>query len=243
MVDNVAAVSLKLPTFWTERAAVWFLQAEAQFATRHITQDETKYYYVVAALDQDTATRVLDLLQAPPPADKYATLKGRLLSCFTLTESQRAATLLNLPGLGDDKPSQLMDKMLALLGNHPPCFLFREIYMRHMPQEIRSHLVHANIVDVRELAQAADALWISSNCCNVNAIGRPDKHSISYTARNRTANSTAARSGTLPRTRSNVETSNSDEVCYYHRRFGEAANQCRPPCNFATSENSRAGRQ
>ncbi|KAJ8371596.1 hypothetical protein AAFF_G00306820 [Aldrovandia affinis] len=51
------AVALKLPEFWQEHAAVWFAQAEAQFALRGITQEDTKYYYVVAALNSSTASR------------------------------------------------------------------------------------------------------------------------------------------------------------------------------------------
>ena len=41
---------------------VWFAQAEAQFHIRKITEDETKFYYVVAALDQQTASRITDNL-------------------------------------------------------------------------------------------------------------------------------------------------------------------------------------
>ena len=72
------AVSMKLPTFWTVQPEVWFVQAEAQFRLRRIETDETRYYYVVAALDQDTATRVLDLVNNLPVSDKYEALKIRL---------------------------------------------------------------------------------------------------------------------------------------------------------------------
>jgi hypothetical protein len=48
------AVSFKLPPFWTSQPQVWFQQAEAQFTIRKISTDETKYAYIVAALDQDT---------------------------------------------------------------------------------------------------------------------------------------------------------------------------------------------
>ncbi|KAJ8386886.1 hypothetical protein AAFF_G00164830 [Aldrovandia affinis] len=82
------AVALKLPEFWQEHAAVWFAQAEAQFALRGITQEDTKYFYVVAALNSSTASRVLSLLQDPPEDDKYLALKQlllRLSSCQNLS--------------------------------------------------------------------------------------------------------------------------------------------------------------
>ena len=80
------AVSLKLPTFWTSQPEVWFAQAEAQFNLRGITADDTKYYYVLAALDQDTATRLLDLINQPPRENKYKTLKDRLVDSFGLSK-------------------------------------------------------------------------------------------------------------------------------------------------------------
>ncbi|KAJ8361775.1 hypothetical protein AAFF_G00422180 [Aldrovandia affinis] len=91
------AVALKLPEFWQEHAAVWFAQAEAQFALRGITQEDTKYFYVVAALNSSTASRVLSLLQDPPEDDKYLALKQLLLETFELSEPERARKLLTLP--------------------------------------------------------------------------------------------------------------------------------------------------
>ncbi|GFR69714.1 retrovirus-related Pol polyprotein [Elysia marginata] len=41
----VESVAIKLPTFWVTSPLVWFAQAEAQFALRNITQDETKYFH------------------------------------------------------------------------------------------------------------------------------------------------------------------------------------------------------
>ena len=69
------AVAIKLPTFWAQQPEVWFLQAEAQFHICKITDDITKYYHVVAALDQETSGRVLDTLSAPPADNKYTDLK------------------------------------------------------------------------------------------------------------------------------------------------------------------------
>lgn len=116
------AVSLKLPTFWTSQPQVWFAQAEAQFNLRNITVDETKYYYVLSALDQATAARLLDLINQPPDRNKYDALKKRLVDTFGLDKRERASRLLHVRPLGDSKPSTLMDEMLALLGDHPPLF-------------------------------------------------------------------------------------------------------------------------
>ena len=43
------AVTVKIPPFWTHSPTAWFAQAEAQFVLRKITEDDTKYYYIVAA--------------------------------------------------------------------------------------------------------------------------------------------------------------------------------------------------
>jgi len=68
MAEN--AVALKLHAFWTSQPEVWFAQAEAQFHIRSITADATKYYYVVSALDQPIAGRLLDVLQSPPAEER-----------------------------------------------------------------------------------------------------------------------------------------------------------------------------
>ena len=67
---SLEAVTLKLPTFWTTCPLAWFAQTEAQFSLRNISSDDTKYYYVVAALDANTATRALSIISSPPAEQK-----------------------------------------------------------------------------------------------------------------------------------------------------------------------------
>ena len=119
------AVALKLPAFWVDHPRVWLQQAEAQFALKNITADVTKYHYVVAALDQSIALRVIDVLEDPPQHGKYDNLRRRLTDVFGLSPRQRADRLLEFGAhsLGDMRPSQLMDEMLGFLGGHKPCLL------------------------------------------------------------------------------------------------------------------------
>ncbi len=214
--NEVNAVSLKLPTFWPEQPAVWFAQAEAQFTLRNITADDTKYHYVVAALDQATAKRVIDLLSAPPDNAKYQTLKDRLNDTYGLSEFERGSRLLHMPELGDDKPSVLMDNMLALLEGHTPCFIFRSLFLERLPDDIRSILAHSNVTDCRQMAKAADTLWEAR---------QPAAHAV--TQHHGASTSNRKTSG----------------ICWAHRKFGDQARRCVPPCSYKPSGNGQAGRQ
>ncbi|XP_059096799.1 uncharacterized protein LOC131891290 [Tigriopus californicus] len=157
----VQAVSLKLPQFWSQQPRVWFTQTEAQFGLRGITSDDTKFNHVVAALDQDTALRVLDLLENPPDGGRYTALKTRLLDTFTLSEYERAGRLLRMPELGDDKPSLLMDKM--------------RVFLDRMPDDLRATLVHSGVSDMRELARSADQLWQTRSLTTASVRKGPGK--------------------------------------------------------------------
>ena len=56
-----------------------------------------------------------------------------------------------------------MDEMLALLGNEPPGLLFEQLFLEHLPEDIRIQLVDAKIDNCRELARHADNLWSSQD--------------------------------------------------------------------------------
>ena len=219
------AVSLKLPTFWTSQPEVWFAQAEAQFTLRGITADETKYFYVLASLDQETATRLLDLVRSPPSDNKYTTLKDRLINTFGLNERERASRLLHYRPLGDSKPSALMDEMLALLGNHTPCLLFEQLFLERLPEDIRIQLVDAKFKDHRELARRADILWSSRDMGETVLTHAVQRQSSANRQRQLDKRSSAP---------------DPSRFCYYHRTFGEAARQCRQPCTWPGNE--KAGR-
>ena len=64
--DSRSCSSLKLSTFWPDSAEVWFAQTDAQFDIRNITSSRSKFYHAVAALPQDVAGQILDLIRSPP---------------------------------------------------------------------------------------------------------------------------------------------------------------------------------
>ena len=109
----------------------------------------------MAALDSQTTTRALSVIASPPP-NKYEALKSFLCPAFGLSETERANALLDLSGLGDRKPSELMDSMLDLLGGHKPFLIFEEIFLRQLPEKVHIPLANSPIIDLRMLSLAED---------------------------------------------------------------------------------------
>jgi len=217
-MSEVSAVAIKLPTFWTTQPAVWFTQAEAQFHIRNITEDTTKYYHVVSALDQATASRVLDVLSSPPAREKYKDLKEKLLATYGLSRRERASRLLHLNGLGDQKPSELMDSILSLLDDHKLCLLAEQIFLEQLPEDICLQLADCDFTDPRAVALRADTLLLAKQQSTTPAIHRVK----------------ALNDSKRPKP------SSQQNVCFYHARFGDQAHKCRSPCRF--SGNEHAGR-
>ena len=217
------AVSLKLPEFWASHPRVWFQQTEAQFSLRQATADNTKYFYVVAALDQDSAQRVIDLLEDPPRYHKYLALKKLLLDIFDLPDNELAARLLNMPQLGDKKPSVLMDEVLAPRADHRPYFLFNHLFLQLLPDDIRMVLSGQQWNDPHQLAARADELWLArSSAPPVSRISRPSK-------------------GANYGQDQQCSSRNQEKLCFYHKRFGDKAYKCYPPCSYQGNET--AGRR
>ena len=107
--DSISAVSIKLPEFWPEDPKMWFLRVEAQLRSRAVMHDQTKFDYVVAALDNVTAAEVKSVLVNPSAEGKQA-----LMSAFGKTQAEKDAELLNISGLGNRKPLALLRKLESL---------------------------------------------------------------------------------------------------------------------------------
>ena len=111
-----AATSVKLPPFWSADSEVWFAQVEAQFTTRGITAQKTKFDYVISFLSPEFAMD-LHVLLKPPDDHLYDTLKTQLMKCTTASEQRKLQQLISKEELGNRKTTQLLKCMEHLLGN------------------------------------------------------------------------------------------------------------------------------
>lgn len=136
---------------------IWFAQIEAQFALAGITNDTTKYYHVISAVDTDILTQVSDIIQTPPDVNKYAAVKSRLVSIFTDSEEKKLRKLLSEVELGDRKPSCLLNEMQRLGGLALSPELLKSLWLQHLPVAMQHCLAVAS-GSTDELAKLADKI-------------------------------------------------------------------------------------
>ena len=213
------AVSIKLPPFWPDKTDLWFAQAEAQFQIKNITVEKTKYSYVVSMLDSQTAAQAMDLIRTPPEIDPYKVLKNRLTNAFAISDREKAAKLLDMNGLGDKTPSQCLTVMLNLVPNgQDPGFLFRELFLRQLPNDIQTQLAQSLKTgtgpdDLRALALEADK-YFSSMGSRISAVSSWMADDFEDT---------------------DINAISGRKLCFFHARFGNKAKKCEPPCQWTTS--------
>lgn len=184
---------------------------------------------MVSVLGSSTASRVVSLLTIPPAENKYATLKARLLKTFQLSDAERASRLFSLQGLGDSKPSELMDRMLDLLGEHRPDFLFVQLFLWQL--QVRAALANTTTTNCRALAEEADKLFLAGQHHGMAAaaltLDLPPSHSAAWGPAPLSGDAALTAAATAS-SRRRPETN----LCFYHAKYGAKARRCHSPCSF-----------
>ncbi|PIK50430.1 hypothetical protein BSL78_12669 [Apostichopus japonicus] len=217
-----------------ERTEKSMATVEAQFATKRVTSQDTKYSYIVASLTPDIAQEVRDLLLSPPQADRYKTLKDTLIKRTAVSEQQRLQQLLNEVTLGDRKPSQLLRHMQQLLGETPTNV---QLVLASSSEDVK----------VEQIAELADKiLEVATPTVNAVATTTPEVSNIQRLEQQveRLSRQLEDLSMRLNRQQSRSRSSSrkrrdspaASEKCWYHRTYGDKAQKCRQPC----SENTEA---
>ena len=239
---TVNATSVKLPAFWSGNPEVWFRQVESVFSTRRpaITVQQTKFDYVIQALDNNTADRVQGIILSPPE-NPYDRLKDALIEVFSKSQAEKDQEVLNFNGLGDKKPSELLQQMNNL--NADPKTLFKAFFLAQLPSEVRRILALSGKTEVKDLAKEADRIMEVSKLTGgsqVNAAGEFRKPSRQDPGRSQNKNLSE------PRTRPDQDWPLLPGLCKYHSKYGMRARSCLKPCKLhAVSEpgNGPTGRQ
>ena len=256
---STSAVQLKLPPYWPSDPQICFAQVEAQFSTRGITSQRTRFDYVIASLAPEVAQEVRDLLLQPPTDMPYNTLKDTLIQCTTLSEQRRLQQLLSTEELGDRKPTQLLRRIQQLLGDkatNTDLSFLRELFLQRLPSHVRMVLASSDTTDLDKLAQLADKIVevatpqvnatmttsTSSEIQHLRSEISELKKIIQSINNMQQCHHSLSQPSCKPHPSqhsSPAPEDNSTDLCWYHRRFGEAARKCQSPCSHSP-ENGQA---
>lgn len=225
VASSANAVSVKIPPFWSSRPEVWFSLIESQFATKHITVDDTKYHHAITALDKSVAEEISSFICNPPSTEKYEALKALLISIYGLTQTDKDTQLLAISGLGDRKPSALLRYMDSLTSpTDQKTMIYRALFLSHLPQHVRVILARDPPTDIVDLATAADNILAARSSTTdynetTDTVNRV--HQMKRDKRDKQPNSPVA---IAPR-------------CFFHVKFGKKARKCggtsSSPCDMA----------
>ena len=148
--------------------------------------------------------------------------------------------IMSLPLSGDLLPSALLSRMRALLPiEHQECLFLRYVFLRQLPADVRSHLVHDKTVDIAVLSLRADKIYRSSlspsssvNAVDlVHAVSTPSSRQNRHAQHSQRPPSPVNRRSQTPAAPSRRSTSPSS--CWYHAKSGAKALSCQSPCSWS----------
>ena len=203
----------------------------------------------MASLSPGIATEVCDLILAPPTDTPYDKLKEELIKRTSASEQKRLQQLLNAEELG---PSQVLPHMQQLLGDKANAInksFLCELFLQQLPANIR--MVVASTPDttgLEDLAQLADKIMevatpaiaavhmppiaseVEQLCTKVAYL----KDVVTSLSKSWSSSTRTAR-GCSPSPHCRAEPT----LCWYHKRFGDAARKCQSPSKSGNDPASR----
>lgn len=258
-VHAMRAAALKMPAFMKAHPESWFLQAETLFQGHKITSDATKFMHVVSALDGDTMVALSDVIRTAPTTGKYEHLKKHILARYADSEEKQLQRLLTGLHLGDEKPSALLARMRTLATNKMSDDILKVHWADQLPSNIRPFLKVIKSASIDDLASLADSLMEgqASTICATNM--RATQPAITSRVDAELAEmrglitalqamvTTLMTQGQQNRSRSRSKRPHQRQQsqqrqanpawCYYHQRWGAAAQKCRQPCSYSNNLN------
>ncbi|XP_045477905.1 uncharacterized protein LOC123683053 [Harmonia axyridis] len=153
---EVSRVAVRMPEFVVTDPELWFAMAEGNFHSAGVTQDRSKFGYIVGALPAKYATEVKDIILNPPTDEAFHKLKTQLIRRLSATQEEKTRRLLEREEMGDRKPSQFLRHLQSLADPAVPESLMKSLWMNRLPRSVQVSLAIVQDSSLQELAVHAD---------------------------------------------------------------------------------------
>lgn len=244
---EISRVAIKLPPFWKPNVVLWFLQIESQFVTGGIVSEDTKFHYVLGAIESDVLNQVSDFLISLPRENKYTLLKKKLIDEFSESEARKARKLLTEVELGDRKPSTLLREMRQLAGTDLSEQFLKNMFLRNLPAHASAILTcsEGTLESVANMAdKILDATPGEHRTFQVDTNPKDKRiqelekqvesltHRLEiFTLHHNSSRSRSSNSRGSARSQSRSRSARFP-TCWYHYKYGAQAKRCDKPCDF-----------
>ena len=230
---------LHLPAFTSTDAAPWFQRVEALFRLRSVSSSTKKADFVIGALPAEIFSQISRWL-ATKGTDTihYEELKTEIiLQCEPTPEekSQKILELLRMP-LGDQRPSAALREIRSLQtvlrpdGTSADLDLGRVLWMLRLPQDIRTHITDFAGRSDKDLMKLADSVRGTSRLAQT--VTTAAAHHVDVSDEDEYAMAAQQRHPPRSSTQRHVPDASRRTLCYFHKRFGRDARNCRPHCYY-----------
>lgn len=249
-------VNSRIPAFWRDRPALWFIQFEAISSIQKAT-DQQKAQLLIAQLDKTELEQISDIVENMPDTGKYEALKKRLKEAFEESTTRKLQRLLEEMDIGDQKPSQLLRRMKDTAGRAMSDDALKLLWIGRLPANIRPIVQASSDNDVDSLAKLADRAAECIRPSEVNSVQsstvtnkqfeelQAQINAIQQILQRRPFERRGFQGRSRSRSRDRGSNNKNDEDkggtadkqghCFYHKRFGASARKCTKPCSFKPS--------
>ncbi|XP_044009504.1 uncharacterized protein LOC122853208 [Aphidius gifuensis] len=214
-----------------------------------ITNDEDKFSQVLVNLESDVLMLVGDLANNPPTMDKFNILKDRILQSFAQTTEARLRRMFRGDESVGKKPTEILAHIKNLASGECNATVLRTIFLEKLPEQMRVLLAMCEHEDLDKVAEMADKIYEMSNTSSCAIASSQEQASVQAIANHESPISEVFkliktlsnkvdklrreyRSRSRSRSKSRgCSNSPSNNLCFYHRRFGYNARKCLETCS------------
>lgn len=251
----------KLPPFFREDPALWFLQLESTFRTAKITDQTTMGDYVISTLETEGVACCRDIILKVDKSNLFKEIKERILATFSTSAEDKLRRLLKGNVLTDGKPSLVLHRLRGLDDGSCGEGILKSIFLDQLSPQTRAILAALEIADLNKLALIADQIHEVSGNQNIQTFAVKNKSfsdapkerstttndsinaltsAISELIRRMPLNNQDSRSRSRSKSREGFNRARSrsrspDHICWAHKKFGNLARSCRKPCSWVNA--------
>ncbi|XP_069962590.1 uncharacterized protein [Bactrocera oleae] len=261
-VDAAMVPRISPPNINETNIESYFLSLEFWFAATGVTHDTRKYNLVMAQVPPSKLMELRAVIDSAPSLNRYEYIKSKLIAHFADSQQRRVQRVLSDMPLGDLKPSQLFNDMRRVAGTALCETVLIDLWASRLPPHAQATVI-ASKGDVADKIAIADAIADSMNFRQINVVGNQqpaisapkeasDEPITLREIRNEIAQLTKQMEvikSRRPRSRSqsrqrhqryvHQESTHTNELCWYHHKFGANARTCRKPCSYNNLEKSK----